>query len=306
MILWNRAEGSDVATTEMAMTPEARRRSWLKIATFLVLVTVFTLLSTAVLKQVHLPRRLSAFIGMWVPGTCGIVVALIFDRSLKGLGLFRLGGVKGLLTGYLIPVAYALPVYVIVWLVGAGGFDPTQWGKAIPYFSNPGNAGVALGLLLTVGLVDKLGRALGEEIGWRGFLVPEFLKLMPLWQTGLITGAIWFCWHLPAIFFQDYHSPDANAPPMAYQIGCFAAMVIPSGILYAWLRQRTGSVWPCALIHASHNLFIQSIFDQATVNGTKTLWVTGEFGFGLALTTWVTVLAILALDKKPAPQLAAA
>ncbi|HEY3813785.1 MAG TPA: type II CAAX endopeptidase family protein [Caulobacteraceae bacterium] len=295
-----------MAATETAATPEARRKTWIRIATFLVLVTVFTLLSTAVLKQVHLPKRLSACIGMWVPGTCAIVVKLLFDRSLTGLGLARSGGVKGLLMGLLIPVAYALPVYVIVWLVGAGGLDPSRWGTAIPYFSDPGNAATALGLLLTVGLVDKLGRALGEEIGWRGFLVPEFLKLMPLWQTGLVTGAIWFCWHLPAIFFQDYNSSTAGGPPLAYQIGCFAAMVIPSGILYAWLRQRTGSVWPCALLHASHNLVIQSILDQGTVNAPRTLWITGEFGFGLALTTWVTVLAILLLANKPAPQTATA
>lgn len=299
-----------MAATETATTPEARRAAWIRIGTYVVLVTVFTLLVAYLLKGVHLPvgdplaeRRLKAFIGMWVPGTCGIVCALIFDRSLKGLGLFRTGGAKGLLTGYLIPIAYALPVYVIVWLVGAGGFDPSQWGKVIPYFSNPGNAAVSLGLLLTVGLVDKLGRALGEEIGWRGFLVPNVLKLMPLWQTGLFTGFIWFCWHLPAILGSDYHS---EGTPIGYQIGCFAAMVIPSGILYAWLRQKTGSVWPCALIHASHNLFIQSIFDQATVNSPHTVWITGEFGFGLALTTWVTVLAILALDKKPSPQLATA
>jgi uncharacterized protein len=296
-----------MATTETADAPQARRKTWVRIGSFIVLVAVMTCLSTWVLAQFpHIPPRLRACIGMWMPGASAIVLKLIFDRSLKGLGLGRAGGVKGLLNGLLIPVAYALPVYVIVWLVGAGGFDPSRWGLAIPYFKNPGSAGIALGLLLTVGLVDKLGRALGEEIGWRGFLVPEFLKLMPLWQTGLVTGAIWFCWHLPAIFFQDYNSSHSGGPPLAYQIGCFAAMVIPSGILYAWLRQRTGSVWPCALLHASHNLFIQSIFDQATVNGPKTLWITGEFGFGLALTTWVTVIAILALGSKPAAQPVAA
>ena len=289
--------------TEAAPAPEPRGRTWAKIAVFLVLATLFTLLSSLLLKDVDLPKRLKAFIGMWVPGTCAIVVSLVFNRSLAGLGLARSGGITGLLTGYLIPIAYALPVYVIVWLIGAGGFDPTRWRTVIPYFSDPHNAATSLGLLLTVGLVDKLGRALGEEIGWRGFLVPQFLKLMPLWQTGLVTGTIWFCWHLPAIFWGGYNS---GGPPLAYQIGCFAAMVIPSGILYAWLRERTGSVWPCALIHASHNLFIQSIFDQATVNGPNTLWITGEFGFGLALTTWVTVFAILTLSRKPAPTTTAA
>ncbi len=295
-----------MAATETADTLEARRKTWIRIATFIVLVAVFTGLSTAILTRFpHMQPRLKAFIGMWVPGTCAIAVKLIFDRSLKGLGLGRTGGAKGLLTGLLLPLAYALPVYAVVWLIGAGGFDPSRWGTAIPYFSNPGSALASLGLLLTVGLIDKTGRALGEEIGWRGFLVPEFLKLMPLWKAGLITGVIWFAWHLPVIFYEGYNS-GAGGPPLAYQIASFAAMVIPSGILYAWLRQRSGSVWPCALLHASHNLLIQSIFDQATVNSPKTLWVTGEFGFGLALTTCVTVVAVLMFSAKRAPQPAAA
>src|SRR5262249_54561340 len=142
-----------------------------------------------------------------------------------------------------------------------------------------------------------------EEIGWRGFLAPEFLKLMPLLPVGLITGFIWFAWHLPAIFFEGYNS---GGPPLAYQIACFGVMVIPSGFIYAWLRERSGSVWPCALLHAAHNLFIQSILDKATVNGPSTPYITGEFGFGLAITSCLASLAIFAIYKRNKTQVAAA
>ncbi len=275
---------------------EDRVAVWRRIGTFVALVAVFTGLATWLITHVDMPLRLRFTFVTWVPGTCAIAVKLFFDRSLKGLGLGRSGG-KWLLVGLLLPLAYAALVYLPVWFTGRGGFDPSRWGAAIPYLGDPGTPIAALGVLLTAGLLDKLSRALGEEIGWRGFLVPEVLKLMPLWATGLFTGVIWTVWHLPAILFAGYNS---GGPPIAYQIGCFAAMVIPSGILYAWLRQVSGSVWPCALMHAAHNLFVQSIFDQATVNGPSTLWITGEFGFGLALTTIAAVLVLIPFWKRRA------
>jgi membrane protease YdiL (CAAX protease family) len=277
--------------TDLAAT---RRAAWVRISAFIALVAVFTLLATWLITHVEMPLRLRFTVVTWVPGLCAIAVKLAFDRSLKGLGLGRSGG-KWLLVGLLLPLAYAAPVYLSVWFTGHGGFDANRWGAAIPYLGDPGNAMASLGILLTAGLLDKLSRALGEEIGWRGFLVPETLKLMPLWAAGLFTGAIWTVWHLPSIFFAGYNS---GGPPLGYQIACFAMMVIPSGILYAWLRKVSASVWPCALLHAAHNLFVQSIFDQATVNGPSTLWITGEFGFGLALTTWASTLLLLAWLKR--------
>lgn len=284
-------------TTEM----DERRNSWCKIGTFVVLVAVFTGLATYFLATAALPPRLKFTIVMWVPGLSAVAVKLLFDGSLAGLGLARSGG-RWLLVGLLLPLAYALPVYLSVWLSGAGGFTPARWSAAVPYLPAPASAAGALALLLTAGLLDKLSRALGEEIGWRGFLVPEVLKLMPLAQTGLITGAIWAFWHVPAILFAGY---NAGSIPLGYQLGCFFVMVIASGVFFAWLRSVSQSVWPCALLHAAHNLFIQSIFDQATVTGPRTLYITGEFGIGLAMTAVATAIIILSLRKQPPPAVAA-
>ena len=60
-------------------------------------------------------------------------------------------------------------------------------------------------------------------------------------------------------------------------------MVVAMGFPFAWLRLRSGSVWPAAILHASHNLFVQAFFDRVTVDTGPTRWLTGEFGAGLAL-----------------------
>ena len=43
-------------------------------------------------------------------------------------------------------------------------------------------------------------------------------------------------------------------------------------------------MWPAAILHASHNLYIQAFFDRVTVDTGPTKWLTGEFGAALAVT----------------------
>jgi len=63
----------------------------------------------------------------------------------------------------------------------------------------------------------------------------------------------------------------------------FTVMVVGLSFPLAWLRLRSGSVWTATLLHASHNSFIQKLFEPMTVDAGPTPWLTGEFGAGLAL-----------------------
>lgn len=55
-----------------------------------------------------------------------------------------------------------------------------------------------------------------------------------------------------------------------------------------WLRLRTRSVWPCAVLHASHNTFVQGSFAPLTADTGVSRYVTTEFGAGLAIVIAVT------------------
>jgi membrane protease YdiL (CAAX protease family) len=65
-------------------------------------------------------------------------------------------------------------------------------------------------------------------------------------------------------------------------MGCFAVMVVSGSFAFAWLRLKSGSLWTAAVLHASHNLFVQTVFDSMMRNTGKTLWYTTEFGVALA------------------------
>jgi membrane protease YdiL (CAAX protease family) len=104
--------------------------------------------------------------------------------------------------------------------------------------------------VLSVTLAAPLAAALtlGEEIGWRGWLLP---RLMPL-GTGpalLGSGIVWGLWHAPLILL----GYNYGATPGAVALACMSAMCIVVGAVLAWLRLRSGSVWPAALGHAALN-----------------------------------------------------
>ena len=133
----------------------------------------------------------------------------------------------------------------------------------------------------TLGLVGKTSRAVGEEIGWRGFLVPELSKVVGFTGVGLISGLMWAAYHFPVLIFADYNA----GTPVWFGLSCFTLGVIAESYILAWLTLRSGSLWPAALLHGSHNLWIQSILTPLTSDTGPTKYIIDEFGFGLVITT---------------------
>jgi membrane protease YdiL (CAAX protease family) len=170
-----------------------------------------------------------------------------------------------------------------VWALRLGGWNAGLVGLVTERFALRGMppwGGFTLWLLFTAtaGLIRGLSTALGEEIGWRGFLVPELAKQMSYPKLSLLSGIIWAAWHSPLLLFADYNAGTNRW----YALGCFAVMIVSGSFAFAWLRLKSGSLWTAAVLHASHNLFVQTVFDNMMRNTGKTLWYTTEFGVALA------------------------
>jgi len=226
---------------------------------------------------------------MWSPGAAAIAASLLTGRRLSAIG-WRWNWTWALL-GYFIPVGYAAVAYGSSWALGLAGvpnetflasitqrFGGTEGEALTKFLLLQGTAGVALSCL----------SGLGEEIGWRGFLVPELARTMSFTRTALVSGAIWAAWHYPVLLFADY-----NAGTEAwYGLACFTVSVIGIGFVFAYSRLKSGSVWPAAILHGSHNLWIQGVFTPLTRDTGHTRWVIDEFGAALALTAigvgWLT------------------
>ena len=230
---------------------------------------------------------------MWSPALAAFLTKRIFGERIRDLP-WGWGKGKYAWLGYFIPVAYALPVYLVVWLGGWGGFAPLDFvQRTAEQFSwanfSPGMI-LALFVLFTatLGLVGKTSRALGEEIGWRGFLVPELSKVVGFGGVGLISGLMWSAYHFPVLIFADYNA----GTPVWFGLTCFTLGVIAESFILAWLTLRSDSLWPAAFLHGSHNLWIQSILTPLTSDHGSTAYIIDEFGFGLVITTMIGAIIV--------------
>jgi uncharacterized protein len=123
--------------------------------------------------------------------------------------------------------------------------------------------------------------------------VPHLAKVTGFAGVGLISGLMWAAWHYPSMLLGEY---GPGGTPDWYKFICFTVMTTSLGFIAAWLRLRSGSVWPAALLHGVHNTIVQSIFTPLTTNTGHTDWYIDEFGAALAVTTLIG--AIIAWRKR--------
>jgi uncharacterized protein len=133
---------------------------------------------------------------------------------------------------YLLPLAYALIAYGVVWSAGLGGFGNPAFvntlGKTLGFPEMPAWVAVSAMFLLvaTTGMVRSVANGLGEEIGWRGFLAPALVKHLGFTQGALLTGAIWGLWHMPILLFADYNA----GTPWWFAMTCFFILVLSESV----------------------------------------------------------------------------
>jgi membrane protease YdiL (CAAX protease family) len=203
---------------------------------------------------------------MWSPGLAALVTLVAFQRNVRGIG-WQLGRPRYLLIGYALPLVECSVVYGLVWTSGLGALrgDLVGVGQTL--------------VAVTPGLLTGIVAALGEEIGWRGLLVPQLARLTTFTRTALISGAVQAVWHWPFVLFAGFSS----AAPWWFALSILTITVTLAGFSAAWLRLRSGSVWPVVLAHASFNLYIQSAFNPLTRDTGITEYIVDEFGVAFVL-----------------------
>jgi membrane protease YdiL (CAAX protease family) len=275
------------------------------IATFLVITTILCLpvyylcIRTGSLRAGFSPVGYALMV-MWCPGIAALLTCRLRGIPIASLG-WKWGRTKYQLWSYATPFLYALAGYLFIWISGKAGFYNKEFvGKVATGFgwSLPDGVVIFLFVLLagTFGMVRSLSSALGEEIGWRGFLTPQMAKINSYTATSLWMGVIWSIYHYPLLLGSDYNTGG----PKWLALTCFTVMVISSCFIYTWMRLKSGSLWTGAILHASHNLFIQTMFTPLTVDkGDANLYI-DEFGVVLPVVS-VIAAVIFWLKRKELP-----
>jgi membrane protease YdiL (CAAX protease family) len=245
-------------------------------------IVIFIALTTLLSAPLWWLARQSGFytvLLMWCPGLAAMATLKLTGGALAELG-WRGADLKWIVSGWLITIAYWAVAYAAVAALGVAGFpDAAALGKIAKQSFLVSDAPPAIALIVvgsyaaTAGVVDGIGRALGEELGWRGLLTPEACARFGFLPGALWVGLVWGLWHLPLLIGQTPVSGIVD----------FMLLVVGVSVLYAWMRLRSESVWPSTLMHALHNALRSGLFGVLSFNTATTspLWL-GETGYALA------------------------
>jgi len=195
-------------------------------------------------------------------------------RDLFGrLRIWRVG------TGWWAFAIFSVLVVVVVSMLanalfGLGSFEPGRivngLGSFVPFF---------VMIMITGGL--------GEELGWRGFMLPRLQTRHNALVASLIVGILHGLWHVPMFFIEGlspYQEMAAAASTGVVILGYTLFYITPWAILYTCLLNNTrGSVLLIAAMHAGE-AWVLSSWDISNTSGFIGL------GIGMTLVAIVVLL----------------
>lgn len=235
-----------------------------------------------------LPLNLPTLPLMLAPAAAALATRLLRREGFADVS-FRLGGRKALgavAIGLALPLLIGATAYGVAYATGLARLAPPEL-PLLPGAAGPlAHLAALLLLAATLGTLALLPGAAGEELGWRGYLLPRLIEAGAR-RPILLSGLIWGLWHLVPLFASGY---AAGPQPLLSAAGLLASAV-SLGFILAWLRLDTGSIWAPVVAHAAWNAVINGGFDLATTGQDALLW-TGETG---VLTALALALAALGL-----------
>jgi uncharacterized protein len=199
-------------------------------------------------------------VAMLMPTMAVLLMLLVVTRDgysragWASLGLHR-AGIKGWLLAVLVPLAVLGAAYGVVWSTGIATFAPPAGLDAAGWAS-----GLAPGIFGTL-VIATLTVSLGEELGWRGYLLPRLATSLGNRRGMALTGLLHGLFHMPIIFLTPFYHPDGNRWIF---VPLFLAAFTVGGLLYGYLRLSTDSVWPASLAHSAHN-YVWALFGSMTI-----------------------------------------
>lgn len=192
---------------------------------------------------------LTTALAMFTPAAGSLLTRLVTREGMANsfLRLNFKGNAKYYLMGIFVPIVYSVITLLILALSGTGingDVLDTAGVSSVGY-----TAAVVSNIFISAAMFPVY---LGEELGWRGYLFPKLKTVMPKPAAHILCGLIWGVWHTPAVidglnFGKDY----AGYPYLGVLLMCL--FCIGAGIIFTWLTEKTGSVYPAVLAHSVNN-----------------------------------------------------
>ena len=182
------------------------------------------------------------------------------------------------------------------WLVAAyGGEMDAQTLKSQLGVSNVSYMLQSGLLAVTLAPLINMFFAVGEEAGWRGYMMPCLKERFGLLNGRLLGGVIWGIWHWPLMLLvgYEYGTDYLGAPVLGLVVWCVFCFAMNS--LLDLLYEKTGCIWVPAIAHGAFNA-VAALFTVLTYPADAYYNVLGPTPIGLigllpvlAAAVWLTL-----------------
>lgn len=245
-------------------------------------------------------------VAMFMPALSNLLTRIITKEGFGNMYLrphFK-GHVKEYLLLYFGPTVLLVLSGALYYLIFPGSFDP-ELTTLKGMVASSGKQGLAVSTLLIVqalifvviGPIVNIIPTIGEELGWRGYLLPKLRIFLSDRTALIITGAIWGIWHLPVIVMGHNYGTGYWGYPW---LGILAMIVfcVALGIIEGYISIKLESVIPAAMIHSTVNAgaALPIIFAKSGYNPLLGPAITGLIG-GLPFMVLAVILLIKAGRK---------
>lgn len=173
--------------------------------------------------------------------------------------------------------ALTVPILQLVVSTSAGW---SPWG--------PSPAAKAVVTLVPAMAASASIAAIGEELGWRGYL-QSITAHWGFWRSATAVSAAWTACHLPLVTF----AVTTDGVPARVAVAAMLTLAFASFALVA-LRDRMGSVWPAVWAHGLFGSAVVWLHDDA---GAVETFATVPFWL-FTLTGWVGWLLTAAVIRR--------
>jgi membrane protease YdiL (CAAX protease family) len=206
----------------------------------------------------HLFLGIAFQLGVYGPLIGGLVATWMdggkdgFADLWRRITKWNIGG-RWYLTAFII--TFLIPGLPVLVSSLAGGFTPSTY---------------AISYVLFVFVVQLFTSGLGEEPGWRGFLLPRLQARFEGDKSVWMLGFIWAIWHYPLVAIQTLSMmQNVTIPQMVITIIMSLAgqtmALIGLAFIYVWLYNQTQSVFLMIVFHSLSNTltnWLTSFLDQ--------------------------------------------
>lgn len=216
-------------------------------------VIVITLSAIICFISYKLENSNLSILAVFTPSIVALVLTAITYGKKGVLELFVKQTVEKTTFKWLLLSVIGIPVLASLAMLTSLSFDISKFGLRTTQL---------LPQIVVIVLI-----AIGEEYGWRGFLLPRLMKKLNVFYSSIILGLIWGIWHFPAYLIE-------TGVPLDMHFLVFLLWVVLGTLFISWIYYYTKSVLTSILIHISANAAFNYLLILPEFTGSmNTFWM---------------------------------